>query len=62
MKGVQDPGSTPGISIESICNSTLNGDDFGFDWAISKDTDNTVGDDRKSSKTRKCKRIYKWYC
>ena len=56
MKGVQDPGSTPGISIEGICDSTLNGDDFGFDWAISKDMDNRVGDDPKSSKTSKRKR------
>ena len=62
MKGVQDPGSTPGISTEGICNSALSGDDSGFDWAMSKDMDNRVGDDPKSSKTRKCKRIYKWYC
>ena len=35
-----------------------NGPEYGFDRAISKDMDNTVGDDRKSSKSSKCKRIY----
>jgi hypothetical protein len=29
----------------------FNGPEYGFDRAISKDMDNTVGDDRKSSKT-----------
>ena len=62
MKGVQDAGSIPAVSTLVYLLSVLRWGRPGFDWAISKDTDNTVGDDRKSSKTRKCKRIYKWYC
>jgi hypothetical protein len=46
MKGVQDPGSTPGISSEDIFKSILTGDEFGFDWAQSKDMDITSGDRR----------------
>ena len=34
------------------------GPEFGFDRAMSKDMDNTVGDDCQSSKTSRRKRIY----
>ena len=34
----------------------FDGPEFGFDRAISKDMDNTVGDLRKRSKTSNCKR------
>jgi hypothetical protein len=34
----------------------FDGPEFGFDRAMSKDMDNTVGDDRKSSKKSKRKR------
>jgi hypothetical protein len=62
MKGVLDPGSTPGRSTKSILivpqrpllisvQYAFDGPEFGFDRAMSKDMDNTVGDDRKSSKT-----------
>jgi hypothetical protein len=36
---------------ETRTNMLLMGGVFGFDRAMSKDMDNTVGDDRKSSKT-----------
>ena len=72
MKGVLDPGSTPGISTKSIIKTLVkykrmfsvsrrlashtdldyasDGDEYGFDRAMSKDMDNTVGDLRKRSK------------
>jgi hypothetical protein len=61
MKGVLDPGSTPGRSTNNTLfvpqrpllisvQCVFDGPEFGFDRAMSKDMDNTVGDDRKSSK------------
>jgi hypothetical protein len=35
---------------------SFDGPEFGFDRVMSKDMDNTVGDDCKSSKTNNCKR------